>query len=427
MEHELTEAGIDCSECVDLSDLTALWSHFTQLQAKTLLELQNLCEAVGGDAYRTTSECVLFLMFGSEPSLQPAEDTTAEPPCANSCPTKELESSPDLKPRALYQCLLDERSPSKQGGKAAAALEVARRINDFEEDDFASNVDWGFAVLELPTTGQDIVSVHKAYRCLMRVMHPDRAGSPPEVVGAIELVRKAKDICDRFFRQRTPPARPTMLSCTHLCRDVGSRKFRVQWKPPESHFSAPVHRYIVAVFDPSYGKPLVVGTLEPDYSQEQKRYLAYNDPELCNYVISEQELRKMPSLFQKDIITVHVAAGNNEGQSEWSILKVKNGLRKPASAIHSSGRPSTSAHPAASKNSLGTSNSFKAVCTGSFERNVNGKSGHDLEEWLRGQLKCDMKVWLERRSQQTTGSKENLLHRIITHREELAHGFQASP
>ena len=46
------------------------------------------------------------------------------------------------------------------------------------------------------------------------------------------------------------------------------RRYRLHWAAPQEQDSAPVRRFIVAAFDPAYGKALTIATLEPDYSEE---------------------------------------------------------------------------------------------------------------------------------------------------------------
>lgn len=307
------------------------------------------------------------------------------------------------------------------------ALVVAKRVKNVRKEFYASKVEWAFAVLEKPV--RDLHGVQKAYRNVMKSLHPDRAGESLALVAdAVEVVREAKDLCERELRRQDPPERPTRVRYTHLCEEAGRRRFRVQWKPPDSLPSSPVHRYVVAVVDPSFGKALSVATLEPDYSQELGRYLPYDDPELCSYVISEEELRKMPNLFNRSPVVVQVAAGNNEGQSDWSILKVdvKN-LRKVACPKSSPRRDSIGGGAAADKapgrasvagrSSVGGRPSVGAADGGEFDRTVAAKKGHELENWLRFQKKEDMQRWLKQRYQQISGSKETAIQRIITYKE----------
>ena len=51
--------------------------------------------------------------------------------------------------------------------------------------------------------------------------------------------------------------------------------------------AAPVQKYIVAVFDPAYGKALTVAVLEPDYCEELKRFVPVE--EICSYVLVEKD------------------------------------------------------------------------------------------------------------------------------------------
>jgi hypothetical protein len=75
--------------------------------------------------------------------------------------------------------------------------------------------------------------------------------------------------------------------------------------------------------DPPYGKPLTIGVLEPDYSEELRKFVPIE--ELRSFVLSEQDLQKMPSLFRQPTLAVHVAASNEAGQSHWCVLRVSLG------------------------------------------------------------------------------------------------------
>lgn len=329
-------------------------------------------------------------------------------------------------------------SVSSEGGgdRIGDAMMAAGRILSIRQQRFPNQVEWGFAVLDKPA--RDLISVQKAYRSLMRPLHPDRAGSQAEVVRAVDLLREAKELCERALRQQNPPDRPTRLTSSHLCKEPGRRRFKVQWKPPHNRPNAPVHRYIVAVYDPSYGKALAVGTLEPDYSQEYKRYLSHDDPELCSYVVSEEDLRKMPNLFKTDSITVQVAAGNNEGQSDWSVLKVQ--LHEPQRRVSQavsrpsavpSDKPASKAKPSNVQASTGattapTSRPSVATRTSAnipdedraFDIFVEQKSGRELHSWLQQQKKEKMQGWLKRRFHQVSGSKEAILNKIVAWKED---------
>jgi hypothetical protein len=306
-------------------------------------------------------------------------------------------------------------------------MHVAHRILGIRRQCYASKAEWGFAVLDKPA--RDVVSVQKAYRALMRPLHPDRAGSFAEVEAAVDVLREAKELCERALKQQNPPDRPMHLKFVQLCTDPGRRRFKVMWRAPASRQNAPVHRYVVAVHDPMYGKALSVGTLEPDYSQEFKRYLAYDDPELCSYVVSEEDLKKMPNLFKADAITVQVASGNNEGQSDWSILKVPVLGRPPRTSVGgpSVPVPSKEAHPSNMPSRVSMSGPAKRCSLPGhsssedieFCRLIDNKRGRDLETWLQHQKKEAMQAWLKKRFQLTSGSKEVMISRIMNIKESV--------
>lgn len=213
--------------------------------------------------------------------------------------------------------------------RSEAALSMAARIHAIDKDHFASTIAWAFAILDEPL--RDLLSVQRAYRTFMRMLHPDRAGAQKKVEDAVEILREATDICQRELCQQHPPERPTRLSCKHVCTEPGHRLLKVAWSAPRNSDIAPIHKYTVAVLDPSFGKVIPVAILEPDYNQDLKRFVAFDDPELCSHVLSERDLSKMPNLFKTEMLTVHVAAGNTTGQSEWSILKIhlRGASRKP--------------------------------------------------------------------------------------------------
>merc|ERR1712217_192664 len=66
------------------------------------------------------------------------------------------------------------------------AATVAARINALSKDKFSSAADWGFAVLCQPA--RNVLGVQRAYRTFMRCLHPDKAGTHPAVVSAVEAL-----------------------------------------------------------------------------------------------------------------------------------------------------------------------------------------------------------------------------------------------
>lgn len=198
-----------------------------------------------------------------------------------------------------------------------AAIEVAR-ILPLRREDFATPASWGFAVLGVST--RDLASVQRGYRTLIRKLHPDKAGSDPEIVRAGDVIREAKDACERSLSRQEPPGAPRNLSSTVLCSIPGKRRFRLHWRVPEARDAAPVRRYIVAAVDPAYGRALTFAVLEPDYNEELRRFISVE--ELTSHVLAEEELQKMPELWKQATATVQVAAANEAGQSAWAIHSV---------------------------------------------------------------------------------------------------------
>lgn len=198
-----------------------------------------------------------------------------------------------------------------------AAIEVAR-ILPLRREDFATPASWGFAVLGVAT--RDLVAVQRGYRTLIRKLHPDKAGSDPDIVRAGDVIREAKDACERSLSRQEPPGAPRNLQSTMLCAIPGKRRFRLNWNVPEGRDTGPVRRYIVAAVDPAYGRALTFAVLEPDYNEELRRFISVE--ELTSHVLAEEELQKMPELWKQATATVQVAAANEAGQSAWAIHTV---------------------------------------------------------------------------------------------------------
>lgn len=198
-----------------------------------------------------------------------------------------------------------------------ASRETARIVG-LRRDEFQSTEDWGFAVLRV--VARDPISVQRSYRILMKQLHPDRVGSA-NVSEAVELVRAAKDICQQSLLTIRAPGTPCDLTVVPLCHTPGSRKFRLQWRAPVDQTMAPVRKYMVAVYDPSYGKPITVSVLEPDYNEAEHRFVTVD--ELTSFELAEENLRKMPALWKQQSITAHIAASNEAGVSMSVSVKVQ--------------------------------------------------------------------------------------------------------
>ncbi|CAE8608433.1 unnamed protein product, partial [Polarella glacialis] len=200
--------------------------------------------------------------------------------------------------------------------QAEASREVIR-ILKLRKDSFPTPAAWGFAVLDVPSTStHDISAGQRGFRTLMRKLHPDKAGSAagPGLAQAAEVAREAREAIERGLSLEEPPGAPRNLQYSMLCATAGNRKFKLHWASPEVRPEAPVRRYIVAALDPAYGRPLTAAVLEPDYCEALGRFVSVED--LTSYTLAEQELQKMPSLWQQPSATFHVAAANDKGPSK---------------------------------------------------------------------------------------------------------------
>merc|ERR1719487_271865 len=150
---------------------------------------------------------------------------------------------------------------------------------------------------------------------MMKKLHPDRVAQSAAVGQAIETLREARDCCERALSRLEPPGPPRQLAAVVLATTPGSRRVRLEWAAPGQREVAPVRRYSVAAVDPSYGRAITVATLEPDYREELGRYVSVE--EIRSYILAEEALQKMPSLFRQPTATFQVAAANEAGSSPW--------------------------------------------------------------------------------------------------------------
>jgi hypothetical protein len=211
-------------------------------------------------------------------------------------------------------------SPSTSGkGREEEAVQEVTRISSLKRERYRSQQAWAFQVLSL-SAGCDSSAVQKAYRGLMKKLHPDKVHQSEAVSKVLDTLKQAKDICERSVSRQMAPGPPRNLSFSTLCAKSGQRRYRLQWDAPEHREVAPVHKYIVAAFDPAYGRALNIAILEPDYSQELRRFQPIED--LRNYVLAEADLQKMPALWKTHTVSIQVAAANDSGQSGWATLKI---------------------------------------------------------------------------------------------------------
>lgn len=371
----LAEAGLGAhtiAGCVEKADLELLWARLEQLRRRPLPELQASCrEKPGGFSFTSTEECIRFLL---EPAGSHGGQSAPSPP---------------------------REMPVAVGDAQAEAQREVDRILPLRRETFASAAAWGFQVLGVVGL-QDLAAAQRGYRTLMRKLHPDKAGASPPVARAAEMAREAREACERGLSGEEPPRVPCFLQCTTICAAPGSRKFRLTWQAPGERKSAPIRKYIVAALDPAYGRPLTVAVLEPDYSEELRRFVSVE--ELTSFTLAEQDLQKMPSLWQQLSATLKVAAANEAGQSPWATLQIR--LAPPVATA-----AAAQAQPKRPKPE--PKEERKPDEERSFGLELRKHRGPALRTWLEAQQKANLTSWLRSVRWPSTGSKEDLVARII--------------
>jgi len=419
----LSAEGIDCTGCVEKGDLLALWQRFEQLQSRSLEELQEACQAAGGGRPFSASACARFLLTVNSTKAVPGADSRAVPEaCRRPAPPTAPPpggggSSSSTLPTAFVA----------DSAVASEARRAATRILALRQPSFRSASEWAFAVLELRPGTTDVAAVQRSFRQLMRSLHPDKAGDAADVSQAVDCVRRARGLCERALSKEQVPSPPRSVGVSMLSQRPGERSFELTWQPPTQSEHATVRRYVVAVFDPGYGQPLTVASLEPDYNEELQRYVSLED--LTRYVLSEKDLQKMPKVWTQASLTVHIAAANEAGQSTWAIVQVplvpgsaarrcpvqvQQNLQKlysssstPAQARQ---RPPTTvrAKPEAWGAPDVSSQAMKAFLSELHRRS----STPSLGPWLKSQPKQTLAAFLRTVGLSTAGSKDDLASRV---------------
>lgn len=404
LKARLAVSGLDFSCCVEKAELQAIWQQYQVFQAMPPDKLQELCAAAGGPKLDSQEECARFLV-----APKPSSSSSASPPLAVP------------RPAVATVGPVCEVSKAPAASHNAEAVQREREANDevfrilrLRRDSFHSSALWGFTVLALPAgSHRDSSTVQRSYRTLMRRLHPDKVAQTQKVVKAVEIIREAKDACERSLLRMEPPGMPRGLRSEPIdTTTVGRRRFQLRWASPAIVPSAPVRRYIVAAFDPAYGKPLTITVLEPDYDQELGRFVSIE--EMGSYVLAEEELQKMPSLWQQKRAKVQVAAANEAGQSPWATLEVPLSsaqfLTASTTASNcSSGSPCSPGFYSCSDSSPKAAADEKW----SFEMELRRRCGQELRIWLRTQLKARLMSWLRSMNTETTGTKEELVQKIM--------------
>jgi len=248
--------------------------------------------------------------------------------CAHGGKIEGIEAEPSAKDAeaAPAEVSLETKEEARRAIEAALrseeAAREATRILELRRESFQSKVDWAFSVLDAAslTARRDPANMQRCFRNLMKKLHPDRVGHSDVLRNAVELVREAKDVCQRHISQVERPGPPRNFQVETLCAEPGKRQIRIDWLPPEDQKAAPVRRYVVRVVDPMCGRALKVAVLEPDYLEELRRFVSVE--ELGSYVLAEQELHKMPGVWKELTATVQVAAANEAGESAPYVIEL---------------------------------------------------------------------------------------------------------
>lgn len=414
LKEQLAGHGVDCIGCVEKADLQSLWDRFETLCQKSLEELQASVAAASpnsNSACRSAEACAAFLL--NRPS-----DTGRHPQPAAQVPSPRpdpVARTPAPAPAAARAASCsDFDSPFDAAGSVdnslsrdqEAAKEVSRIESLVSRRRYITN--WEFAVLAVQT--RDLASVQRAYRGLMKKLHPDKVQQTAAVAQAIETLKEAKDACERCLSKQQPPGAPKKLSFTPLCTVPGRRRYELHWQPPESRDLAPVQRYIVAALDPAYGKALTIAVLEPDYSEEKRRFVGIE--ELGTYILAEEELQKMPSLWRQSAATMQVAAANDAGQSSWSIVHVSLSASLPLARQLPQGSFASPRDHESRTPSGGLGASARDELR-AFAEQVRIRSGEDLRTWLNRQVKGQLALFAKSKGWPDDGTKTLLVDRIV--------------
>jgi len=390
-------AGLDASACVEKSELEAVCRRLTCMRSRPL-----------------------------EATAMPASPQAAATPRA-------VTPTAASKTRICHSPMTEVHTRPEPADREAESRREADRILSLVQDRFPTAAVWGFHVLDVAS--RDVAAVQRGYRTLMRKLHPDKAGNDPSIVEAVEIIRKARDACERSLSRQEKPGAPRNLRSTVLCATPGKRKFRLDWTAPfEEQDAAPIRRYVVAAIDPAYGRALTFAVLEPDYSEELRRFVSVD--ELTSYVLAEEELQKMPSVWRQSYATVQVAAANEAGQSTWTVHRIPLDVgAKPVpllqrlgglAASFGLGTPGTSPGPKtpgfSPGHKIGFSPGYKIENEQESEDNVfvqelQKRQGPELRTWLERQRKVELAAWLRSVRWPATGGKPDLVARVMYVRE----------
>lgn len=427
LKARLAQHGLQPSGgCVEKAELQALWEKFETYRQRPLHELQDECQKWGGLRFDSVLECAKYLTSGEQQhpvgnrfgrfwTATASSPTAAKEPAAPTAPVPPL---PQGAPAAA--------APAAPVDREQDAQREAKRILPLRRESYLSPTSWGFAVLGVPKGTTEVSAVQRAYRALMRKLHPDRAGQSEDVVKAVEKVREAKEACERGLSRQEPPEQPRELRSEALCSAAGRRKIQLSWTAPTIRDAAPVRRYVVAAHDPAYGRALTITVLEPDYSQELRSFVSIEH--LTSYVMAEQDLQKMPKLWTQTSLQVQVAAANEAGQSAWSTLKIP--LTGPSAGNAAAASPPTRPQRAIPSGPTGVSGFATAATMQKRMHDAEDVAAFDTElrkihgiarlrAFLEPRKKGILMEWLRSVNWSAYGSKQDLVERVIFIREAM--------
>lgn len=387
--------GVEATGCVEKAELDDLWRRFDELRNMPLDDLRAMCVAAGGEGRLSheagADECARLFLVGMDGNGLPT--SSGGPQNGRSPLPSNLGSTPPGSARRI-----------SEGSRELDSAEVSRVLS-LRKDRFSAQGSWGLAVLGVQGRG-DAVAVQRAYRALVKKLHPDKVGHAPDVARAFEILQEAKQCCERAMSQLHPPRPPRNLTFITLCASAGRRRMRLEWIPPEQSNEAPVQKYVVAAVDPTYGRAITIAILEPDYDEELRRFVPVE--ELGSYLLVEEDLKKMPGLFQQAVATLQVASANESGQSAWVTLRVP--LREAATSSPANGASTSAAlrSPGGAKSSP----TQGAPKPREFDELLKKRKGSELRPWLNKQTKLALSDWLRWKSWPSVGSKEDLVDRV---------------
>lgn len=423
LKARLAQHGLHTDGCVEKAELQALWEKFETYRQRPLHELQDQCEKWGGLRFDSVLECAKYLTSGEQ--QQPVGNrfgrfwtaTTSSPTAAKEPAAPTVPLAPLPTPAVPAAPAVDREQDAQR---------EAKRILPLRRESYLNPTSWGFAVLGVPKGTTEVSAVQRAYRALMRKLHPDRAGQSEDVVKAVEKVREAKEACERGLSRQEPPEQPRELRSEALCSAAGRRKFQLSWTAPAIRDAAPVRRYVVAAHDPAYGRALTITVLEPDYSQELRSFVSIEH--LTSYVMAEQDLQKMPKLWTQTSLQVQVAAANEAGQSAWSTLKIP--LTGPSAGNAAAAALPTRPLRALPSGPTGVSGFATAATMQKRMHDAEDVTAFDTElrkihgiarlrAFLEPRKKGILMEWLRSVNWSAYGSKQDLVERVIFIREAM--------